>query len=454
MISLITLPPEVIEKIIDNLNHPAYLLSFALTCHQFGNVIIPYHIGCRILRCFASNTAVWHLLSDSPLYAQRVRTLHIGNGQLYDRNAVERYWFKPIAKFGHITPLYMVAPPLYYPKASLETGLSSLASVISYMVQLTRFACTIHEDAPSSYRGVFQALANHASQLLEFELQYAACRGNADEYLIKLFEPVGIHAFVQRRIFTSLQISDFRHLTRVAFVIHDTSRSFGEYVYTLINMVTARCPDLEEFALRVILKRGASVNVTSIFDNTSWHKLRRLTVSGCVMIPDPYTDLLVENCKETMKSFFSKHQNLLALSLDTQNISISQGSMSDGALPNLESVSVRCGTEVPVDPLLSNVIPEDVARNLAYFSTSITTDCLPIIENMKSLRACELVHSSHLLPDFVKVAPDLEKLYVVPSTPWKTEYTDDKVRGCPTYVPNSHMFIEYPAIHERLHPYT
>jgi len=101
---------------------------------------------------------------------------------------------------------------------------------------------------------------------------------------------------------------------------------------------------------------------------------------------------------------------LVALSLDTQNISISQGSMSEGALPNLKSISVRCGTEVPANPLLSNVIPEDVARNLAYFSTSITTDCLSIIENMKSLR----------------VAPDLEKLYVVPSTPWRTEYFDDK----------------------------
>jgi hypothetical protein len=194
-LSLDSLPDEVIEKVLDHIDLSGHLLSLALTSHHLQGIIVPFHIGCRSIRCFASNVETWTVFSDIPLYGQRVRRLHIGNGRIYDRNPEELYWFKPMAKFTHVTPLYMVEPKHNSQQPSLKQGLSLLAKVIPHMAHLQRFICSIHEDAPAEYGPVFESITKNALQLRQFEFQYVAHRGNSATYLTKLFSPVSIHSY-------------------------------------------------------------------------------------------------------------------------------------------------------------------------------------------------------------------------------------------------------------------
>ncbi|KIJ35105.1 hypothetical protein M422DRAFT_262661 [Sphaerobolus stellatus SS14] len=57
--SLSTLPLEILEKLIGNIDKPRYLLALALVCKALGNILIPDHLDYRIIQCSPADAAVW-----------------------------------------------------------------------------------------------------------------------------------------------------------------------------------------------------------------------------------------------------------------------------------------------------------------------------------------------------------------------------------------------------------
>ncbi|KIJ55924.1 hypothetical protein M422DRAFT_239090 [Sphaerobolus stellatus SS14] len=63
---LLTLPIDVLESILYELEEPSPLLSLGLTSKQLCELITPYHLQSRFIRCGAWREDVWNSVLDSP----------------------------------------------------------------------------------------------------------------------------------------------------------------------------------------------------------------------------------------------------------------------------------------------------------------------------------------------------------------------------------------------------
>ncbi|KIJ29265.1 hypothetical protein M422DRAFT_98264, partial [Sphaerobolus stellatus SS14] len=69
------LPPELIEGIVNSIGDVSDLLSLALTCRIFSNLIIPWHIEYRWISCDAGRKNLWRILSTKPSLTARIQRL-------------------------------------------------------------------------------------------------------------------------------------------------------------------------------------------------------------------------------------------------------------------------------------------------------------------------------------------------------------------------------------------
>ncbi|KIJ49106.1 hypothetical protein M422DRAFT_99480, partial [Sphaerobolus stellatus SS14] len=64
---------ELFEQIVDEVGKSNDLLSLALTCRAFYQVIIPWHLEYRRITCDVERTSVWKSLCDKPYLASRLQ---------------------------------------------------------------------------------------------------------------------------------------------------------------------------------------------------------------------------------------------------------------------------------------------------------------------------------------------------------------------------------------------
>lgn len=75
-----SLPPELIDHVIQNVISPRDLLQLALTCRIFASIIIPNHIEYRQLSYqlySKGTTTLWKHLSTKPLQCSRISELEL-----------------------------------------------------------------------------------------------------------------------------------------------------------------------------------------------------------------------------------------------------------------------------------------------------------------------------------------------------------------------------------------
>jgi len=77
MPTVLILSTEIFEEIVNYLDEPAHLLSFALTTRVLKAIIIPRHIQFRRIRSYPRNARLWEYLIQHPLQASYIRNLEV-----------------------------------------------------------------------------------------------------------------------------------------------------------------------------------------------------------------------------------------------------------------------------------------------------------------------------------------------------------------------------------------
>ena len=74
---LLSLPIELLQDIISDIDSPRDLLCLALTSRPLCNQIIPHHIDFRYLKCSTLRPILWTFLYENPIYASRIREVRL-----------------------------------------------------------------------------------------------------------------------------------------------------------------------------------------------------------------------------------------------------------------------------------------------------------------------------------------------------------------------------------------
>jgi len=83
-------PLDIQQYIIESIDSPRDLLALALSSKHYHDLIVPYHIQFRTLRCSVQRTDIWAALSVKKYLCARFRTLEI----IHCPHS--RYWYSDI----------------------------------------------------------------------------------------------------------------------------------------------------------------------------------------------------------------------------------------------------------------------------------------------------------------------------------------------------------------------
>ncbi len=73
---LLRLPFDILDHLVETLERPD-LLSLALSCSTWKNIIIPYHLEYREISLSVDHHSIWRHLAERPSLAANVRRLSI-----------------------------------------------------------------------------------------------------------------------------------------------------------------------------------------------------------------------------------------------------------------------------------------------------------------------------------------------------------------------------------------
>lgn len=76
--SLLHIPTEILDEVIDAIDSPAALLSLSCSTKNLARLIIPNHLPFRIVRApFSGENAIWDYFAHDALQAAKVRVLFV-----------------------------------------------------------------------------------------------------------------------------------------------------------------------------------------------------------------------------------------------------------------------------------------------------------------------------------------------------------------------------------------
>lgn len=90
--SLLGVPPEILDEVIDAIDSPAALLSLSCSTKNLARLIIPNHLSFRIVRApFSGENAIWEYFAHEALHAVKVRILFVLQEGLPPLTPIEGY---------------------------------------------------------------------------------------------------------------------------------------------------------------------------------------------------------------------------------------------------------------------------------------------------------------------------------------------------------------------------
>jgi hypothetical protein len=103
---LLRLPFDILDHLVETLERPD-LLSLALSCLTWKNIIIPYHLEYREISLSVDHHSIWRHLAERPSLAANVRKLVITEPDSY----YPTLSFMPVNCFRWQVPTSLVKPP-------------------------------------------------------------------------------------------------------------------------------------------------------------------------------------------------------------------------------------------------------------------------------------------------------------------------------------------------------
>ncbi len=102
---LLRLPFDILDHLVETLENPD-LLSLALSCSTWKNIIIPYHLEYREISLSVDHHSIWRHLAERPSLAANVRRLVITEPDCYHPTLS----FMPVNCFRWQVPATLVQP--------------------------------------------------------------------------------------------------------------------------------------------------------------------------------------------------------------------------------------------------------------------------------------------------------------------------------------------------------
>lgn len=295
MASLLALPAETNERIIDFINSPNDVLALGLTCHTFARLAIPNHLHYRkIVVNTVCEDQLWEHLLCHPHLAQNVRSF-----------SVERFGTRrvpPIRDSKHVSTTRN--------DASCQNACDRLARALSVMPNLHRFRWHTGERSDTlADTQVWNAL-QAATELREISL-----------FVFRLDVPMS-KALPLNTLFASVPCAQLTSLHLSLYL-----NNYPDSQITEITAFMLGCTSLSDIRLSLRSVDGHPRDLSELFLAAHWKTLNSLHLE------------CVSATHDTVRQFIERHTTLDRLHVRSWEFNLS--AVPSGCLPNLRTYYVH-----------------------------------------------------------------------------------------------------------------
>ncbi|GJJ12818.1 hypothetical protein Clacol_007063 [Clathrus columnatus] len=349
------------EEIASHLNSTSDLLSLALTCHIFKELIIPDHLEFRHIRCDIRRNDVWKSLSSRPRPTRCILTLDLihepGEGVRLPRSLG---WDKPDQT------LHMTVPVT-------SENMKFFKDALSHMACLKVFSWKQYKASFPETIDVSRVLTNttHCLEALRVDFRYMSSLND-------------------RTQFENLSVWNLTNLKKVAI------RHPGP---AAVEMIVHLCPDIEDLYLDLSL-----TSFLYVMQHGNWKKLRRLNLSINfgplpIFVPRDLDNPMI------IGLFFVRNNNIESLYLEPWGVSMPDSLF----LPKLRSIGSHHNF------LPTSCLSRDTLLGLVHWqcpSGDIDFETLPKMNRLESFYLSTSSSCESFLASFIQKAHNLKKMYL------------------------------------------
>lgn len=396
MTNLASLPLELLEAIINEIDDPKYLLQFACAASLFHHLIIPHHIEYRHIRCSSARTPLWSFLFENPALSGRIRWLElIKEGS----DNPERPPRLPSC------PEVVRCFPVAGSKADIDDPLSTnfLLALMSF-TNLRRFVYRETLLHPKQRDAVAMALQGHPS-LSEVQLSTLNMMTDGCDVPMALRKVKPVFLFVS--FLTPTKINLFGALPLTGLSLHicimDSVDPMDHIHDFVLSILPVAFPCLKQLQFRVQDIRQppgrASLDTTRLLKDATWPLLIDLTLQ---LEPAFSDDLSNFDCLKIFEGFIYRHPNIERLSLGAEITDQLETWTSFESLKKLQSLSLFRSSDF-------GKLTHKVSSRLHSFQGRIKSSAsLTVLSEMLLLHTCSISFSSQeFLCQFLQVISGL-----------------------------------------------
>ncbi|KAF8517350.1 hypothetical protein BU17DRAFT_66919 [Hysterangium stoloniferum] len=360
-------PPEIVDAIISEIEHPLDLLHLALTRKLFKNLIIPWHIQYRVIIAHLFYPSIWELLASRPDVASRVHKLDVVTRRRRNSPPVS---VNSLLKDGH-SLLQMELSKEQESKEQVANCLVNFHVALSLMVNLHRFSIETYNPNfgwPLGFTDKLNCVApRHIREMSLHNTIYGLHW--YDEY-----SKVGLHVRNSQMGIT-FKLGGFDFDQNLLKLLHHN-------------------PRLRD--LRIEL--GHSHRLVATLREVHLPELLRFTLGGA---PDQLYDY--ESIVD-MSTFFSRHNGLESLHL--HRMRVAPGVFHPDMLLGLKYLKLG-GFPLRVE---SGVLPTGFGKQLRHLNITLDLGCVPLLSHMTGLVVMD-VTTKYIIPwAAMRVLPKLQIL--------------------------------------------
>ncbi|GJJ12788.1 hypothetical protein Clacol_007033 [Clathrus columnatus] len=328
------------------------LLSLALTCRTFKDLIIPDHIEYRHIRCHIRREDVWKHLESRPRLTRGVRFLHLHNG------------YSTVRLPEILEPRHKVSETkqngLYWDTKITKENFDMFRSSLSHMTLLKEFGWNQGYICAEEIIDIIPVLTNTTHCLEALSMRWT------NEH------------YGKRRRFETLPIWGLSGLKRV-ILQHSCTASMDQ-------MILNFCPDIEDLCL--VAASPDSIN--NIMRHANWGRLRRLSIWETFFFNvQPISSTVIT-------SFFDRHTNLESLVIP--DMAKGMPTLPSSCLPKLRSIRVHVHLDSPLGDDDADNLPQLDKLETFTFQIHETAagPCPSILLNAPNLKKIHLVLTDYL----------------------------------------------------------
>lgn len=361
------LPLHVIwDEIAYLLDFTRDLLSLALTCHTFKELVIPNHLEYRYINCDIRRKDIWQLLNSRPRLAKGIRSL--------------RLRAEPSALDKPQLPRILDESPdrnFYYGVPVADEHVALFRNSLSYMTLLKELVWKHNHVPAGEVINIFRVLTSTSHSLKALSINFFSLDNPRFSGSRQQLENFGIW--------------NLTCLTKVV-IVHAPGPAT---IQMLIH-----CPDIEDLSLWSL----PSSFSPQLFVHATWKKLRRLHITTSLLF-NAYS----QDISGMLISFFERHVGLESLFFAMLDLPVPL--LPSSCLPKLRSIAWEANVAYPLTDFLSQAI----TAHLVHWQCPIDEIDLDRLPQMDQLESCHLSVYGYLprsLAEFLGHAPNLKKFSI------------------------------------------